>query len=57
MDAQSPVDQTPADDAPLSEEQLAVYRSRLESGFYHSPAVIKHIADRITDELRPPEID
>ena len=57
MDARSSVDQTPSDDAPLSEEQLAVYRARIESGFYHSPAVLKHIADRITDEIRPPEID
>ena len=39
----------------MSEEQLALYRSRLESGYYRSPEIVNQIAERITDELYPPE--
>ena len=50
-------EQPEADDAPLTEEQLAQYRARLESGFYRSDAVIHQVAGRVSDELFPPEID
>ena len=57
MNVQPSVDNPPADDAPLSEEQVALYRSRLESGYYRSAAVLKHISERLTDEFHPPEAE
>lgn len=39
----------------LSPEQLEQYRQRIESGFYRSPEVIRHIAERVTDELTTPD--
>ena len=56
MNAPPTVDEASTDDAPLSEEQLALYRSRLESGYYRSPGIVKQIAEGITDELYPPEM-
>lgn len=39
--------------SPLSEEQLAFYQARLESGYYRSPDVINKIARRLADDLFP----
>ena len=57
MNAQPSVDDASSDQAPLSDEQLALYRSRLESGYYRSAAVVKHIAERLSDEFYPPEAE
>lgn len=37
----------------MSEEQLAFYKARLESGYYRSATVIKKIAERLTDDIFP----
>ena len=57
MSGQPSLDTTSTDDAPLSEEQMAVYRARLESGYYRSPDIINHITTRLTDELFPSKTD
>ncbi len=57
MNAQPTVEDAASDNAPLSDDQLALYRSRLESGYYRSPAVVNHIAERLTDEYYPPEAE
>lgn len=38
---------------PLTDEQMAFYRQRMESGFYRSDAVRRHIAERLADEVLP----
>lgn len=45
------VDETASTSSSLSEEQLAFYRARIESGFYRSSGVVKEIAERLTDAL------
>lgn len=45
----------PSRSASLSADQLEYYRQRIESGFYRSPEVIRHIAERVTDDLLSPE--
>ncbi|MFQ5569731.1 MAG: hypothetical protein ACE5G0_08645 [Rhodothermales bacterium] len=35
----------------LSEEQIAFYRARIESGFYRSAAVQSHIVSCLVDEI------
>jgi len=46
-------DDSSSEAAPLSEEQLAFYKARLESGYYRSATVIKKIAERLTDDIFP----
>ena len=41
---------------PLTAEQLAFYKERMENGFYQSDTVRRHIAERLADDVltRPP---
>lgn len=38
---------------PLTDEQMAFYRQRIESGFYRSETVRRHIAERLADDVLP----
>ena len=45
------------EETPLDEERLAFYRARLESGYYRSAEVVKHIAERLADQVHPAKTD
>ena len=49
-----PASSSDSSDGPLTDEQLAFYRRRLESGFYRTPDVQRRIAERVTDDLLAP---
>ena len=52
-----PASSSDSSDGPLTDEQLAFYRRRLESGFYRTPDVQRRIAERVTDDLLAPGSD
>ncbi len=43
----------PGGAGPLTEEQVAYYRSRIESGFYQDPEIRRQIAERLADDVFP----
>lgn len=40
---------------PLTKEQIAFYRERIESGYYTTTEVQQHIVERLIEELVPPQ--